>query len=89
MGIWPRLRHGTNSSVLVWGTGHEFLDEVISAFRAIAQRPLQYPVVRRDTRRALMPRFPFGIYFRVENPNIVVVAVIHGSRHPDCWQRRT
>jgi plasmid stabilization system protein ParE len=34
-------------------------------------------------------RFPFGIYFRVEQQPIVVVAILHGSRHPRRWQRRT
>jgi plasmid stabilization system protein ParE len=35
-----------------------------------------------------MTRFPFGIYFRVEQAQIVVVAIIHGSRHPRRWQSR-
>jgi plasmid stabilization system protein ParE len=48
-----------------------------------------YPVVHRDTRRALMRRFPFGIYFRVEQSQMMLVAVIHGSRHPYRWQGRT
>jgi hypothetical protein len=34
-------------------------------------------------------RFPFGIYFRVERSQIVVVGVVHSSRHPRHWQRRT
>lgn len=71
------------------GLGHEFLDEALSAFRLVADQPLIYPVVHRNTRRALMTRFPFGIYFRVERSQIVVVAVVHGSRHPRRWQRRT
>ncbi len=71
------------------GLGHDFLDEVLSTFELVAEQPLKYPVVHRDTRRALMARFPFGIYFRVEQSQIVVVAVIHGSRHPRRWQSRT
>jgi plasmid stabilization system protein ParE len=71
------------------GLGHEFLDDALSAFRLVAERPLSYPLVHRDTRRALMSHFPFGIYFRVEQARIVVLAVIHGSRHPRRWQSRT
>ena len=48
------------------GLGHEFLDEAFSAFQLVAELPLTYPIVHRDTRRALMTRFPFGIYFRAE-----------------------
>lgn len=68
--------------------GHEFLDEALAVFRQIAERPLTYPLVHRNTRRALMARFPFGIYFRVERSHIVVLAVLHGSRHPRHWHRR-
>ena len=71
------------------GLGHEFLDEALSAFRLIAEQPLIYPITHRNTRRALMPRFPFGIYYRVERSHIVVLAVMHGSRHPRHWQNRT
>jgi toxin ParE1/3/4 len=71
------------------GLGHEFLEEALASFRRIAEQPLTYPVLHRSTRRALMSRFPFGIYFRVEDERIVVFAVMHGSRHPHRWQRRT
>ena len=71
------------------GLGHEFLDEAFSAFQLVAELPLTYPIVHRDTRRALMTRFPFGIYFRAELSRIVVVPVMHGSRHPRRWQSRT
>lgn len=71
------------------GLGHEFLDEVLVAFRLIEEQSLSYPIVHRATRRALMTRFPFGIYFRVARSQIVVLAVIHGSRHPTRWQSRT
>jgi plasmid stabilization system protein ParE len=41
------------------GLGHEFLDESLLSFRLIAEQPLRYPVVHRNTRRALMMHFPF------------------------------
>lgn len=71
------------------GLGHEFLDEVLSAFQLITRQPLIYPIVHRNTRRVLMRRFPFGIYYRVESAHVVVLAVMHGSRHPRHWQSRT
>ena len=70
------------------GLGHQFLDEVLSAFSAIKKTPRMYPVVHRNTRRALIHRFPFGIYYRIETGAIVVVAVMHGSRNPRRWKRR-
>ena len=71
------------------GLGHQFLDEVLAAFLIIAETPLTYQVVHRRTRRALVHRFPFGIYYRVETSVIVVVAVMHGSRNPRHWKSRT
>jgi plasmid stabilization system protein ParE len=70
------------------GLGNRFLDEVLITFSAIAEAPLKYPTLHRDTRRALIHRFPFGIYFRVENTAIVVLAVMHGSRNPHRWKAR-
>jgi plasmid stabilization system protein ParE len=71
------------------GLGYEFLDRALSALQTIAEHPTMYPLVHRNMRRALISRFPFGIYFLVEQPHIVVVAVMHGSRHPRRWQRRS
>ncbi len=71
------------------GLGHQFLDRVLQTFSTISETPLMYPVVHRNTRRALIHRFPFGVYYRVEDAAIMVVAVMHGSRHPRRWKTRT
>jgi plasmid stabilization system protein ParE len=72
------------------GLGHQFLDEVLVAFAATVEAPLMYPVVHRDTRRILLQRFPFGIYYRVvENSTVIVLAVMHGTRDPHRWKSRT
>nr|VFJ56368.1 MAG: Plasmid stabilization system protein ParE [Candidatus Kentron sp. FW] len=71
------------------GLGDEFLDEVSRAFTLLADNPCMYPIIYRDTRRALIHRFPFGVHYRVEESTIVVVAVMHGSRHPKRWKDRT
>ena len=71
------------------GLGHEFLDEVLTMLSSIAETPLIYPNVHRNTRRAVIHRFPFGVYFRIENATVVVVAIMHGSRNPRRWKNRT
>ena len=70
------------------GLGDEFLDEVLGAFETISDNPYIYAVVHRQTRRALIHRFPFAIYYRIEEWSIIVVTVMHGSRHPKRWQER-
>jgi plasmid stabilization system protein ParE len=61
---------------------------VLKALEAIAERPLGYSAVYRNTRRAWMRRFPFGIFYQVESDGVIVIAIIHGSRHPRRWQGR-
>ena len=70
------------------GLGDEFLDEVLSVFKIISNNPYMYAVVQRHIRRAVIHRFPFGIYYLIEEDSLVVVAVMHGSRHPKRWQQR-
>jgi plasmid stabilization system protein ParE len=71
------------------GLGYEFLDEVLTLLPNIAETPLMYPNIHRNTKRAVIRRFPFGVYFREENATIVVIAIMHGSRNPRHWKSRT
>ncbi len=70
------------------GLANRFLDEALNTFSAIAEAPLKYPILHRDTRRTLIHRFPFGVFFRVESTAIMVLAVMHGSRNPRRWKAR-
>lgn len=69
--------------------GHEFLDEIEASFTRISENPLQFPILYRGIRRALLSRFPFGVFFRVEAGRIVVLAIMHASRYPTRWRDRT
>jgi plasmid stabilization system protein ParE len=71
------------------GLGVEFLDEVLSTCNSIAENPEKYPLVHRKARRAVIHKFPFGIYYRIENDLVTIVAVLHGSRDPNNWKSRT
>lgn len=64
--------------------GNEFLDEFDKEILRIAQSPLFWCVVAEDIRRALMQRFPYAIYFRLVQSDVVRVTVVkHQRRHPD------
>jgi plasmid stabilization system protein ParE len=71
------------------GLGLRFLDEVELALAAISEMPLMFAVVHRETRRTLVRRFPFGIYYQVDDEGVVVIAVMHASRDPSNWKTRT
>jgi toxin ParE1/3/4 len=54
----------------------------------LLHNPLAYPRVRGDTRRALVRRFPYAVYFRPTADETVVLAVMHGRRNPRRWRSR-
>lgn len=70
------------------GLGEEFLAAVQGTLESIMANPELYPVVHRQTRRALLRRFPYGLYYRVVQGQVVVVACMHASRDPRRWQSR-
>lgn len=70
------------------GLGAEFVRAVDACFASIERNPTAYAVVHKQVRRALLRRFPYGIFYLVEGETIVVLACFHGSRDPKQWQRR-
>jgi plasmid stabilization system protein ParE len=70
------------------GLGAAFLEVVEQTLEAIEENPLRFPVVYRDVRRALLNRFPYGIFFRLRPTRLRVIAVMHLARHPSRWQTR-
>ena len=71
------------------GLGQEFLDEFLALINKLSESPMSYPVAHRNTHRALLNRFPFGVFFRVVKLDVIIVAVMHGSRDPNNWYGRT
>jgi plasmid stabilization system protein ParE len=71
------------------GLGDQFLAALTLTRDRILEHPEAFPVLHRDTRRALIPRrFPYGLLYRVYDDAIVVVACMHAKRDPRVWQRR-
>jgi plasmid stabilization system protein ParE len=70
------------------GLGSEFLRAVEVCFAAIERHPEQFAVVDQDIRRARVRHFPYLVFFVITDAEIVVLAVMHGRRHPRRWQRR-
>jgi toxin ParE1/3/4 len=73
--------------------GERFALAIEAAVEAIAGHPLQFPVVHQGRRRAGVRRFPYGIFFEIEEREvqehrIVVLACFHGRRDPRRWQSR-
>jgi len=54
---------------------------------SIRRHPEMYPVIHESYRRSLIRRFPYAVFYEVENA-ITVYAVFHTSRDPDKWRQR-
>ena len=51
--------------------------------------PLQFPIVYKNVRRALLRRFPYMLFFTIDGETLLVIACFHSSRDPRIWQKRT
>ncbi|MFQ5904023.1 MAG: type II toxin-antitoxin system RelE/ParE family toxin [Candidatus Binatia bacterium] len=60
------------------GLGEEFLVAVTALMESIVANP----------DRALFRRFPYGLFYRIIDDQIVVVACMHARRNPRTWQSR-
>lgn len=70
------------------GLGEEFLAQVNATAQLVLKTPTAYPVVVRQTRRALVRRFPYGLFYRILGNTVVFVACFHTQRDPSLWARR-
>lgn len=70
------------------GLGVEFENAVRAVMDRIAHNPEMHALVHKDIRKFVMKRFPYSVYYRVENEHIVVLSVFHAKRDPRIWQSR-
>ena len=54
----------------------------------IADNPGAFTRIRADVRRSILKRFPYVIYFRALRDEVLILAVMHGRRHPRRWKSR-
>ncbi len=67
------------------GLGDRFLDAVDSSFDAIERYPEMFARVHGEVRRAIVSRFPYAVFYRVESKRVVVLTVLHTARDPKLW----
>jgi plasmid stabilization system protein ParE len=70
------------------GLGRDFVAQVDGSLSRVAQNPYQYQVLHRETRRAIVRGFPYGIFYRVEGNRIIVFCVIDLRQDPAAWKGR-
>jgi len=69
------------------GLGHYFLDSLFSDIDSLQIYAGIHPIHFGKYHRMLSKRFPYAIYYRVEEKTVVVYAVLDCRRRPS-WTRR-
>jgi plasmid stabilization system protein ParE len=70
------------------GLGAEFSRSLESAVNRVARNPLSAPVVHQDVRRVLLKRFPYSVFYMVEDDSLLVLSCMHTRRRPTDWVGR-
>ncbi|MCL4553908.1 MAG: type II toxin-antitoxin system RelE/ParE family toxin [Actinobacteria bacterium] len=70
------------------GLGYDFLRSVDVCLADVAREPQRFPVIHRNMRRAILRRFPYGVFFISREGTVEVVACLHARRDPRQWSER-
>jgi len=69
------------------GLGEDFLAAARAVFEAIERYPQMFAQVHGEVRRAIVSKFPYAVFYRLEPDRILVLAVLHTARDPKLWPR--
>jgi len=69
--------------------GSDFETDFQDAADRVMENPLLYPILDdKGYRRCLFSRFPYGLFFKIMDDYIYVIAVAHHRRKPHFWINR-
>jgi len=71
------------------GLGRRFRQAIDVLVERMSANPRQFPIVFKNLRRALLRRFPYSLFFVLEDETLLVFACFHASRDPMQWQKPT
>ena len=71
------------------GLGTEYLRAVDVCIASISRNPDMHATVYRTVKRALLRRFPYGIFYVMTNESIVIIACLHGKQNPNRIKSRS
>ena len=78
----------TNYETQQSGLGRALLVEIRRAYQRIIELPIAACIERGEIRVRSVARFPYRIYYRVRDEQIVIIAVGHRRRRPGFWRGR-
>ena len=72
----------------VKGLGTNLLLNVEATIESILRIPEAYTPLYKNTRRALVRKYPFGVHYIIDKDKIIVLAIFHESRNPKELKKR-
>ncbi|HEX7155190.1 MAG TPA: type II toxin-antitoxin system RelE/ParE family toxin [Thermoanaerobaculia bacterium] len=63
--------------------------ELEDIYATLLEHPELYPVVHKNLRRALLRKFPYSVFYLVEETVIVIIGVVHQARDESTWKQRS
>lgn len=70
------------------GLGAEFARSLESAVNRVARTPLSAPAVHQVVRRVLLKRFPYSVFYIVQEDALLVLSCMHTRRALVDWVSR-
>ncbi len=70
------------------GLGDDFMTEARRAVDGVCAMPGRWVRVEGSVRRCLLDRFPYAMFYSRDGDGVLILAVMHTSRHPGTWKRR-
>ncbi len=70
------------------GLGTQFIDEIDNCIELVANQPNLFPIITKGIRRITVKRFPYCIYYKETDRDIIVIAIFHSRKNPTRWKRR-
>ena len=70
------------------GLGFRFVNDVELAIKRIQNFSYSNAIIAKEYRRAILPIFPYGIFYKVKADVIEIYAIAHLHRKPYYWAKR-
>lgn len=70
------------------GLGDDFVQSLEQVVDLVSELPDAFPEIAVGLRRALLGRFPYAVYYRMNDGFIDIIACLHTRRSPSRWRTR-
>lgn len=71
------------------GLGFEFMRSLDAALQSVKRNPFAYQTIYKESRRVLLRKFPYAVFYIIEENRIIIIACFNQKRNPIDWLRRS